>query len=304
MEIIYLKDTKDILTDIKDLGLVLGYFDGVHIGHAQLINFAKQNTKRGSLGVLTFDRALKSVEGSLMSISDKAEAMEKLGVDYLFIIVCDDELKRMSYKTFVEQVLKKFNPKELFCGPDFKFGYQAEGDVNYLKECFPSTYVLGYVKDHFGEKISSSSIKNSILKGEIQEANRHLGRPYRVNGAVIRGFSEGAKLGFPTANLLPDINYVFPPNGVYFTKTIINGVVYNSITNVGTHPTINEVAIPIVETYVLNNNFDNLYGEHIQTCFYKRLRPEIKFNNVDELKRQIEKDVLECKRYFEYEVKN
>ena len=304
MEILYLKDTKDIITDIDELGLVLGYFDGVHIGHAQLINFAKQNTKRGSLGVLTFDRALKSVEGSLMSIEDKAEAMERLGVDYLFVIVCDDNLKSMSYKTFVEQVLKRFNPKELFCGPDFKYGYQAEGDVSYLKTVFPNTYVLGYVKDHFGEKISSSSIKKSILKGEIQEANRHLGRIYRVNGAVIRGFNAGAKLGFPTANLLPDINYVFPPNGVYFTKTVIDGVTYDSITNIGVHPTINQVSSPLVETYILNNKFDNLYGAYIKTYFYKRLRPEIKFDSVEELKKQIEEDVESAKRFFAYEVKN
>lgn len=304
MEIIYLRSVKDIKTDIPELGLVLGYFDGVHIGHAQLISFAKQNTKRGSLGVLTFDRPLKTVEGNLMSVEDKAEAMANLGVDYLFIIVCDDNLKKMSYITFVEDVLKKFNPKELFCGPDFKYGYEAQGDVNYLKTVFKNTYVLGYVKDHFGEKISSSSIKKSILKGEIEEANRHLGRIYRVNGAVTHGFKEGSQIGFPTANLLPDTNYVLPPNGVYFTKTLINGTLYNSITNIGVHPTINRIPSPSIETYIIDRDFDSLYGCYLKTYFYKRLRPEVEFNSVDELAAQIANDVAAAKDFFAYQVKN
>lgn len=304
MEIVFLKSVNDIVTDINDLGLVLGYFDGVHIGHSQLISFAKANTKKGSLGVLTFDRPLKSVEGSLMSLDDKLQALEKLHVDYAFVIVCDDNLKKMSYKTFVSDVLKRFNPKEIFCGPDFKYGYEAEGDVNYLKTVFPNVYVLGYVKDHFGNKISSSSIKKSLINGDIEEANRYLGRQYAINGVVCHGFKEGTQLGFPTANLIAETSYVMPPNGVYFTRTEVDGVIYNSITNIGVHPTINRVSTPTIETYIIDGNFDSLYGYHLKIYFYKKTRGEIRFNSLEELKAQIAKDVIEAKEYFDYRVKN
>lgn len=304
MEIIFLKDFNDIVTNIDGLGLVLGYFDGVHIGHSQLISFAKANTKKGSLGVLTFDRPLKSVEGSLMSIDDKIQALVKLDVDYAFVIVCDDNFKTMSYKKFVSDVLKKFNPSSIFCGPDFKYGYDAEGDVAYLKSQFANVYVLGYVKDHFGNKISSSAIKKFLFEGNIEEANRYLGRPYAVCGVVAHGFSEGTKIGFPTANLSADTSYVLPPNGVYFTRTEVDGIQYNSITNIGIHPTINKVTTPTIETHIIDNKFDSLYGFHLKIYFYKKVRDEKKFDNLSQLQEQISNDILEAKEYFAYRVKN
>lgn len=303
MEIIFLKDFKDIVTNIDGLGLVLGYFDGVHIGHSQLISFAKASTKKGSLGVLTFDRPLKSVEGSLMSIDDKLQALEKLDVDYAFVVICDDNLKTMSYKKFVSEVLKKFNPTSIFCGPDFKYGYNAEGDVTYLKTQFENVYVLGYVKDHFGNKISSSAIKKCLLDGDIDEANRYLGRPYALGGVVAHGFSEGAKIGFPTANLSADTSYVLPPNGVYFTRTEVDGIQYNSITNIGIHPTINKVTTPTIETHIIDEKFDSLYGYHLKIYFYKKVRAEKKFDNLEALREQISHDILEAKEYFAYRVK-
>ena len=303
MNVKFLKSTKDIIRNIDQLGLVLGYFDGLHIGHSQLISFAKSSTKNGSLGVLTFDRALKSVEGSLMTIDDKISEMEKLGVDYLFIIVCDDNLKMMSYKKFVTDVLKAFNPVTLFCGPDFKYGYGAEGDVNYLKQVFNQVCVFGYVKDHYGEKISSTSIKNYIKSGNIEEANRHLGRAYSINGAVVHGFHEGTKLGFPTANLLPETSYVLPPNGVYFTRTELDGKTYDSVTNIGFHPTINETNTVTIETHIISNEFGSLYGYPLKTYFYKKIRDEIKFDTIEELKDQMKQDVIDAKEFFAYRVK-
>lgn len=299
MEVIFLKDFADIKKDIKDLGLVLGFFDGVHIGHAQLIRYARENTKKGSLGVFTFDKPLKSIEGCLMNIDDKIEAMRKLDVDYLFIVECDDNFKEMSYVKFVDTVLKVFNPVKLFCGPDFKFGYEAKGDVNYLKQRFSQVNVLNYVNDHNENKISSSRIKELIKEGNIKEANRYLGKPYKMFGGVIHGLNNGHLIGFPTANLLPSVNYVIPKRGVYFTKTQIQGKTYLSVTNVGTHPTINQLNQSTIETYIIGYE-GNLYGENISVYFYEKDRDEQKFDSLEELKKIIDSDIVSCENYFKY----
>ena len=297
MEVIFLKDFNDIKKDIEDLGLVLGFFDGVHVGHVQLINFARQNTKKGSLGVFTFDKPLKTIEGSLMNIEDKIEAMRRLDVDYVFVVQCDDNFKEMSYVKFVDTVLKVFNPSKIFCGPDFKFGYKAKGDVNYLKQRFGQVYVLNYVNDHNENKISSTQIKELIKSGDMKEANIYLGHPYKIHGAVVHGLNNGEIIGFPTANLLPSTDYVIPKNGVYFTKVKINGELYISVTNIGTHPTIEKLNQATIETFVIDYK-GSIYGENIDLYFYNRERDEVKFNSIDELKAQIEEDVENCKNYF------
>ena len=299
MEVIYLKDFSYIKQGISDLGLVLGFFDGVHIGHMQLINYARQNTKKGSLGVFTFDKPLKSIEGCLMNNDDKIEAMRKLDVDYLFIVECDDNFKQMSYVKFVDTVLKAFNPAKIFCGPDFRFGYEAKGDVKYLKQRFSQVYVLSYVNDHCENKISSSRIKELIKEGNVKEATRYLGKPYKIFGGVVHGLDNGHLIGYPTANILPSTNYVIPENGVYFTRTKINDEVYNSVTNIGTHPTIEKLNKPTIETYIIGYD-GNIYGENISLFFYKKEREEVKFNNIDELKKKIAEDIENCENFFKY----
>ena len=299
MEVIYLKNVEDINLEIKNLSLVLGYFDGVHIGHSQLISFAKSNCEDGYLGVLTFDKPLKSIEGALTDLDTKIELMDELGVDYLFIIVCDDNFKHLSYVDFVDKVLKKLNPSSLFCGPDFKFGYEALGDVSYLKERFNKVYVLNYVQDHHGVKISSSKIKDLIIDGDIKNANRWLGRPYMMRGFIAHGKSNGRTLGFPTANLISHTNYVVPLDGVYITKSRVEGVVYPSITNVGLNPTIAKLSAPSIETYLLGYDGD-LYGKEMDLYFYERLRDEIKFTSVEDLIKQIELDKDKALNYFKF----
>lgn len=299
MEVIFLKNFDDIKQGINDLGLVLGFFDGVHIGHVQLISYARSNTKKGSLGVFTFDKPLKTIEGCLMNIDDKIEAMRKLDVDYLFIVQCDDNFKEMNYVKFVDTVLKVFNPTKLFCGPDFRFGYEAKGDVAYLKQRFSQVYVLNYVNDHYENKVSSTRIKELIKEGNIKEANRYLGRPYKMFGAVVHGLNNGQIIGFPTANLLPSVDYVIPNNGVYFTKTEINGFVYNSVTNIGIHPTIEKLNKPAIETYIIGYE-GNIYGENVSLYFYEKERDETKFDNLDELKKRISEDINNCEEFFKY----
>jgi len=296
MEVLYLKDYKHIKTDVENLSLVLGYFDGLHIGHEQLINFSIFNSK-GPVGVLTFDRPLKSIEGCLTSLSEKLELLRQMKVDYVFVIQVDDNLRHMSYIDFINKVLKRIGPKTLYCGNDFTFGYEAKGNVYDLKMAFSDVKIINYVNDFSHKKISSTNIKNLIKSGDVKEASVFLGRKYFVTGTIGRGFQEGSKLGTPTANITLDADYVIPKNGVYFTKTKIDNRTYKSVTNVGVHPTINKLNTPIIETFIIGLN-RNIYGKHMKLFFYDRLRDEVTFKNVNELEKQIKEDVQKTADFF------
>ena len=297
MEVIYLKNFDEV-KEVPKLSLVLGNFDGVHIGHAQLINYARNNSN-GNLGVFTFDKPLKTIEGCLTSLDDRIEIFKELGVDYVFIILTDDNFKKMSYIKFVDLILKKLNPVKIFCGPDFKYGFNAQGDVYYLKERFSKVYILNYVNDHNSHKISSSSIRELIKEGNIYEANRRLGRIYTIKGVVSKGKGKGLSFGFPTANLTLSDNYVVPKEGVYVTKTNVNGHILRSLTNIGKNPTIADNNKLTIETYIFDFQ-DELYGKEISVAFYSRLRDEIKFDTTKELIEQLEKDMDDAIYYFDY----
>src|SRR5574344_588191 len=296
MEVKYLKDFKHIDTDIKNLSLVLGYFDGLHTGHVQLIRYAKFISD-GPVGVLTFDKPLKSIEGSITSLDEKIELFREIKVDYVFVIMVDDKFKHLSYIDFINKVLKKLNPKTLFCGNDFTFGYEAKGNVYDLKMAFADVQIMNYVNDCNHKKISSSGIKKLIRDGQVKEASVFLGRPYSISGTVAHGFEEGSKLGKPTANLQMVFDYVLPKEGVYMTRTRIDKRTYKSVTNIGTHPTINQVEKPTIETYIMGLNRD-IYGKEMKVFFYKRLRDEKKFASTDELEKQMKIDVEQSLEYL------
>jgi riboflavin kinase/FMN adenylyltransferase len=296
MEVIYINDYRHINCNIDKLSLVLGYFDGLHIGHEQLINYAKFSTK-GPVGVLTFDRPLKSIEGCLTSLDQKIELLRGLKVDYVFVMVASDDFRHLSYIDFIDKVLKKLNPITLFCGNDFSFGYEAKGNVNDLKMAFSDVKIVNYVNDFNHKKISSSNIKKLIINGDVKEASVFLGRPYTLSGTIGHGFQEGTKLGTPTANITLPVDYVIPKDGVYITKTKIDKRTYKSVTNIGTHPTINQIQKPIIETFIIGLN-RNIYGKEMTISFYNRLRDEIKFDNIEKLEEQIKKDIDSTNQYF------
>ena len=297
MKSFLIKNFDDIPTNIQDLSLVFGLFDGVHKGHQGLINYSYKNSKNKKIGVLTFDKALKETSCSLMSLEDKKTELSKLPIDYLFILVCDENLKRMSHETFLNLVLKKLKPSTIFCGSDFRFGYKALGDVAYLKEHFSNVNGFDFVEDDDGNKISSRSIKDLISNGEIEKANNYLTRPFQINGKVVSGLHNGHDLGFPTANISPDINYVLPKNGVYFTKIELENKKIIAVTNIGVHPSISKLDKPIIEAHIIGENED-LYNKNVKLYIYKKERDEINFKNLEELKKQIQSDKENCIKYF------
>ena len=297
MEVVFLEELNNLENVSKNINLVLGLFDGLHVGHVQLIRTARYFSN-GKLAVITFDKTLKSNDHSvLLTLEDKIKGFEDLEVDEVYIIKCDENFKKMSYLDFINKILKKFSPKKIFCGLDFKFGYKAQGDVNTLKEFFSDVVVLNYVNTHDGSKISSSVIKKMIKEGKIEDANLYLGREYFLNGKVVKGKQNGHQLGYPTLNLKLLDNYVIPQNGVYITKTKVGHGIYYSMTNVGTHPTIDEVNKPIVESYLIDFN-ENIYNKNVRVYFIKKLRDEIKFSSLEELKNTLKSNEEEVKRYF------
>ncbi|HEV7904820.1 MAG TPA: riboflavin biosynthesis protein RibF, partial [Pyrinomonadaceae bacterium] len=190
--------------------------------------------------------------------------------------------------------------REVYLGRGFAFGRGREGNIELLKA---ASGRLGFQADEVpevrlrGQRISSSKIRAMLAAGRVNPARRMLGRPYGVEGLVVRGDDRGRTLGFPTANLHPQ-NRVIPRGGVYVTATLINGAWLRSVTNIGTRPTFEAREIePSVETYVMNWEGD-LYGDVVRVRFLRRLRAERKFASVADLKAQIDRDVARAARYF------
>ena len=299
MEIIQF-ELGDKLNPVPNLILCLGFFDGVHLGHQALIKKAKKEGYK--LGVLSFNQSPayvlgnKLVDNCITSISDKADIFEEIGVDYFYLMDFNRQTLSATKDEFINKVLLPINPYQICCGPDYHFGVRAEGDVNYLKRFF--NLKINDFENIKGNKISSRNIISLIKQGEMEEATSMLGRPYRINGTVMVGFKNGQKLDFPTANLKLEYEYVFPKSGVYIGYGYVYGEKYKAIINVGTHPTINPLATPQIEVHLID--FDgNLYGKNIFAEFIKYIREEKKWDSLDDLKVQLNKDKQKAKKLLQ-----
>lgn len=298
MEIIsYDKDER-----VKEATAVaLGNFDGLHIGHQQLIKTMVHEGKKKELktSVLLFTTHTKNVinkdkkPNMLTSNNQKLELLESIGVEMIYSMNFNEDTMKLSPKQFVEDILiDKLHVKIVVVGFNYRFGYKAKGDSDYLKELGKK---LGFevivVEPVYGEEkvISSTLIRKLLKEGNIKKANAFLGRPYEMEGKVVAGNKRGKGLGFPTANLKLDEGYLIPRFGVYKTITVVNGEEYLSLTNVGKNPTFNDYDIS-VESYILDFNQD-IYGEKISIKFLQFHREEIKFNKREELIDQMLKDV-------------
>lgn len=287
----------NIPTCLEKTVLCLGYFDGIHLGHKALISDAKKEGYK--VGVLTYDNPPSVVLNkiheniSLSSIADKAEFLEDLGVDYLYLMHFDMTVAMLSKDEFIEEVLKVLNPVKLYCGEDHKFGMFAEGNPTYLSKFFD--ICIHKLESDNGNKISTRDICKLIEDGNVEEANRLLGRPYRINGLVVEGLHNGKNLEFPTANLKLDYSYVFPKDAVYYGYASVYDHKYKAIISVGTHPTIMPLPRPIIEVHILDYE-GNLYGKDIFVEFVINARENHRFGSMDELKAQLQKDKTKAKK--------
>ena len=281
----------------EPITLCLGYFDGIHLGHQALFKKAKKEGYK--VGVLTFDNSPAFVLGKikvnmcLTSIADKAEYLEELDIDYLFLMHFDKNTATVTKDEFINNVLKVINPKKLFCGEDYRFGVRGEGNPTYLSLYFDVDILPIEKKD--GIKIASRDIVKLIQTHKITKANELLGRPYRINGIVVAGKHNGASINFPTANLKLDYPYAFPDFGVYMGYAEVYGKRYKAIINVGTHPTIVPLYKPIIEVHIIDFE-GNIYGKDIFVSFIDYMRGEKKFDSLEQLKEQLEKDKEKAKK--------
>jgi riboflavin kinase/FMN adenylyltransferase len=289
--------------------LTLGVFDGLHLGHQLIMKTVV--ARAGATGavptVITFDphpRALLHPESApplLQTFDQKIEALGALGIEQTIVIQFDQEFAQIRAEDFLRTVIAdRLHAKEVYLGCGFAFGHGREGNIDLLRTVSRS---LGFLADEVaelrlrGRRVSSSRIRELLQQGQVNLARRMLGRPYGVEGRVVRGEQRGAELGFPTANLQPQ-NRVIPRKGVYVTAALIDGQWRRSVTNIGTRPTFGSENETSVETFVMNWSGD-LYGDVVRVRFLHRLREEKKFTSIEELKSQIERDVTQAGNYFE-----
>ncbi|MGL4742724.1 MAG: bifunctional riboflavin kinase/FAD synthetase [Sarcina sp.] len=284
-----------------DTYIALGSFDGLHKGHLtlmyELVRLSKENCAKSM--VYTFANHPLSVINPnskpkiLMTNDKKLAVLESLGIDLVCLDNFDNKLMSKTPEEFIKMLLDKFNAKGFVVGFNYRFGYKNKGDIKLLEDLGKKYNFTVSVLDAYKENgciISSTKIREFIAKGEIEMANELLTREFLLTGEVVRGKQLGRTIGFPTANLQVDETLVLPKIGVYYTNVEIDGEIFKGITSVGNNPTVNGEKIT-VETYILNFAKD-IYGKRIKVYFIESIRGQVKFNSLDELKKQLEKDKM------------
>ncbi len=284
--------------------IMLGNFDGLHLGHQMLANsllcYAKENNfKSVCFSFFPHPKAFfaKDIFYTIQTSSEKSYLLEQFGIDIFIEYPFDQNLSQMQPEYFVSEILKKqLNCKAIFVGEGYKFGNSQKGDNQILQKLGEKYGIKIVIIPHVyaGEdKVSSSTVRNLIMQNNFLEAEKLMSRPYFVMGTVAEGKQFGRTIGFPTVNVIPEGYKLLPQNGVYVTKTHYNGRIFNSITNVGINPTV-AICKKRVETYIYDFS-EIIYGKEIVVYFYKWLRNETKFDTFEQLKEQIKQDVLNGK---------
>ena len=285
--------------------LAIGNFDGIHLGHQQVINEAKKKAMQNKLpfGVMTFEPVPvmffnKQIKNHrINSLRQKIEQFRNLKIDFLIIIKFNKKFSRLSAEEFIEKIIfKKTKCKYLYVSKNFKFGFKRKGNIKTLKQFEKKFNYKNLITKPYKKKsriISSTLIRKNIAKGKILEANKLLNRNWAVSGEVIKGQKRGRKIGFPTCNLKIG-NYIIPKLGVYAVKVKSRDFNKNGIANIGFRPTFRGKKL-LLETNIFGIN-KNLYNKVITVNFKKFIRPEKKFRDLKHLKKQIKLDIKQAKK--------
>ena len=290
--------------------IALGFFDGVHRGHAELIKMAKRRAEElgATPAVLSFDVSPETIiTGNSVpligSTNTRTDIVKRLfGIEKVIIYHFDKNTMAMPWKTFINSLIKEYSAVHLVIGHDFHCGYKGEGNPNRISEYCKEIGIGCDVIPKFtldGITVSSTYIRELISSGEIERANYFLGHPYIFAGFVRDGRKVGRKLGTPTINLEgDDKSLVLPAKGVYATKVLFEDTEKPAVTNVGIRPTFGDSSELTIETYILGFDGD-LYGKYVRVEFYKYLRNERKFDSPADLTAQIEDDINNTKQVFD-----
>lgn len=273
----------------EDITLTMGNFDGLHLGHQQLIQqlFEYPDTKHA---VMTFDPHPATILRqhpfkTLTQKEDKIALFKQYPLDYIIIAHFDKDFSHLSVAEFID-FLKKIRVKRMIVGRDARFAYRGEGTVLDLEKNFEVVILDDLLYQE--TRISTTYIKDFLAAGDVLNASHLLRRYYTIKGEVVHGNRVGTSMGFPTANI-DFANYFIPKDGVYYTRILIRGKWYESMTNIGNNPTINYSVSKKLEVYILDFK-ETIYGEMIEIAFHHYLRPEIKYPSKEALIVQLKKD--------------
>ena len=294
----------------KPLIATIGNFDGLHLGHKEIIKKMKSIGDKDNLQSLViftephakeFFAEQKDLPEQPTRISpwrDKCKRLNDNNVDYAFFLRFNKKLQRMSPEEFIDEILSKLNIKYLMVGDDFKFGKERSGDFDFLSNWGETNEIeVARIPTYSFEdrRVSSTWIRECIANGDFDLAEKLLDRRYTFSGKVVFGNRLGRTIGIPTANIwVPKSN--LPIRGVYAVKAIVKGETFNGIANMGVRPTVGGTS-PVLEIHIFDFNKE-IYGERIEVEFFKKIRNEQKFENLEKLKEQINSDIEKTRKYF------
>ncbi len=290
--------------------VTIGTFDGMHLGHLELLKFLSERKKsyEGESVLITFDPhprlVLNSGDSSfkvITSLEEKINLMKKSDVDTLLILPFTKDFSKTTGQQFIENILvSQLQIDEVVVGYDHAFGHKRSGNIEMLQQYAErNVFKLEVFEPHIVQdnKVKSSLIRKYLLAGDVNNANELLGETYTLSGKVVKGIGRGRQLNFPTANLAPsDPNKLVPGKGIYVAKALLNKQWYPAAVSIGNRPTFNEHEVTI-EAFLIDFERD-IYGEELTIHFIQRIRDELKFTSEKELIEQMHLDVLQTRDYF------
>jgi len=295
--------------------LTIGKFEGIHLGHQALLTEVVRQAKR--LGIASAAMIFEphpyiflndAQYKPLFTKDERSHLLENTGLDYIFYCPFDKNFAALSPKDFCEMLFDKYRAKLVIVGENYRFGKDRTGDVALLQAeaAKYNAKVQGIPtcrggnlppEDTLQSIISTSNIRKYLAESNVAEANRQLGFPFFIMGEVVSGKQLGRTIGFPTLNMYPSSEKFLPSDGVYVTQTTVNSATYRGVTNIGLRPTVDSGSkVRSVETHLLGYSGPELYGERVKTELLEFIRPECRFNSLEELKAQIAKDVLDAEK--------
>lgn len=280
--------------------LAIGEFDGIHLGHQEVIKRAITTAERLRIpaSIMTFHPHPKEVLGQekyaelLTPIQYKQSVLSRMGVDTMYLVAFNSDLMKVTPEEFVEQMLVPMKVNTVIVGFDFTFGYRGAGTPDTLCELAKGRFTVEIIRPFHqdGIKVSSTLVREHLNEGHIEKVSALLDRPYSVTGTVVTGDGRGSKIGFPTANIELSEAFVIPVLGVYAVRVTIDGEVHDAVMNVGKKPTfVDNLERPTLEAHLFDFS-QQIYGKAVTVQFLSFLRPERKFGSVDELVAQIRSD--------------
>ena len=301
-------ESLDISEKFVNPVLTIGNYDGIHIGHQKIIENVARKAREisGTAMLMTFNPHPLSVlkpdtyTRLITPLHLKKKLIEASGIEVMLLVPFDAQFQSLTPEMFIKDILvDRLAVKEIVVGYDFKFGKGGAGNVTMLKK-LAGTYGFRFETIEAitldGERVGSNAIRKLIMDGNVEKAAKFLGRPHMIEGTVVKGENRGKWMGFPTINLDTFFELV-PKNGVYVTEVELSGKRKPAVTNIGFNPTFGGKKF-LMETHILDFS-GNLYGKEVVIYFHKRIRDEMKFSGIDELKERIAKDVALAREHFQ-----